>query len=76
MGRESQDFGNTRMVISQVSSESLGQAIKCGSLASHGKEFKSKSYKSENRFISSDTHPIDRMWSISDSESNSGRNTP
>ena len=44
VGRESQDFGRTRMVISQVSSESLEQATKCESLASHGKEFKSKSY--------------------------------
>ena len=34
----------TKMVISQVSSESLGQATKCGSLASHGKELKSKPY--------------------------------
>ena len=31
-----------RMVTSQVSSESLGQAAKCGFLASHRKEFKSK----------------------------------
>ena len=37
-------LARTRMVISQVSSESLGQATKCGSLASHEKEFKSKSY--------------------------------
>ena len=61
-----QENGAQNMVMSQVLGESLGWVAKWGSLASHRKEFKIKPQESEKRIIHSDTHPIDKMQSVSE----------
>ena len=61
-----QENGAQSMVMSQVLGESLGWAAKWGALASHRKEFKIKPQESEKRIIHSDTHPIDKMQSVSE----------
>ena len=55
-------MGHKRMVVmSQVLGEFLGQAAKYGPSASHRKEFKSKPYQHENKFIKGYTHSTDRV---------------